>query len=168
MYYEITTEGLCNSNIPVSPMYLWTIHKAAMSWTQATLFARKCQNCIHTKNENEMGNCIHGTDDTRTQVLHMLSLSNPPPASEYASLHVFVLCDIDIGSANSCLKRLAAYIPRPQPPYPQSCSAAVLVAIFIGRWGDLYVVLSRYFNPINPSPRLISRYFPNWTDVPQA
>jgi hypothetical protein len=67
------------------------IHKAVMSWTQATLFAGKCQNRIHTKNENEMGNCIRGKDDARTQVLHMLSLSNPSPASECASLHDAIL-----------------------------------------------------------------------------
>lgn len=121
-----------------------------MSWTQATLFAGKCQNQMNTKNENEMGNCIHGKDDARTQVLHTLSPSNQSPASECASLHVFAPCDTDIRTFNSCLKRLAAYTPRPQPPYPQSCSAAVLVAIFIGRWGDLYVILSRYTIPVNP------------------
>jgi hypothetical protein len=44
----------------------------------------------------------------------------------------------------SCLRNLAAY-KRPKAPgrYPRSRSAAVLVALFVGRGGDLYVLLSR-------------------------
>ncbi|KAJ7081168.1 NUDIX hydrolase domain-like protein [Mycena belliarum] len=43
-----------------------------------------------------------------------------------------------------CLRRLAAYRPPEQKmPYPRSRSAAVLVALFVGRHGDLYVLLNR-------------------------
>ncbi|KAG8982667.1 hypothetical protein FRB94_007980 [Tulasnella sp. JGI-2019a] len=47
-----------------------------------------------------------------------------------------------------CLKHLAAYTTGIKNPYasrryPLSRSAAVLVALFVGRWGDLYVLLSR-------------------------
>ncbi|KAG8855850.1 hypothetical protein FRB96_006672 [Tulasnella sp. 330] len=47
-----------------------------------------------------------------------------------------------------CLKHLAAYTTRTRNPYashqyPLARSAAVLVALFVGRWGDLYVLLSR-------------------------
>ncbi|KAF7325257.1 Nudix hydrolase 15, mitochondrial [Mycena venus] len=43
-----------------------------------------------------------------------------------------------------CLKNLAAYRPRkPRFPYPRERSAAVLVALFVGRLGDLYVLLNR-------------------------
>lgn len=44
----------------------------------------------------------------------------------------------------SCLRNLSAY-KRPTSPgrYPRSRSAAVLVALFVGRGGDLYVLLSR-------------------------
>ncbi|KAJ7109089.1 NUDIX hydrolase domain-like protein [Mycena crocata] len=43
-----------------------------------------------------------------------------------------------------CLRNLAVYRPqKPQIPYPRSRSAAVLVALFVGRMGDLYVLLSR-------------------------
>ncbi|KIK57333.1 hypothetical protein GYMLUDRAFT_246983 [Collybiopsis luxurians FD-317 M1] len=48
-----------------------------------------------------------------------------------------------------CLKNLAAYRPPkdafPQPwlPFPRSRRAAVLVALFVGRKGDLYVLLSK-------------------------
>lgn len=31
----------------------------------------------------------------------------------------------------------------PVPPYPRAHSAAVIVALFVGRAGDLHVVLSR-------------------------
>lgn len=46
-------------------------------------------------------------------------------------------------SSRQCLKRLAEYEPPATPPYPRSQSAAVLVALFVGRWGDIYVLLSR-------------------------
>ncbi|KAJ7494829.1 NUDIX hydrolase domain-like protein [Mycena galericulata] len=43
-----------------------------------------------------------------------------------------------------CLRRLSEYRPKkPQFPYPRSRSAAVLVALFVGRFGDLYVLLNR-------------------------
>ena len=47
-----------------------------------------------------------------------------------------------------CLRNLAAYTPPPPPTepdlrYPLSRTAAVLVPLFVGRSGDLYVVLSR-------------------------
>ncbi|TCD68643.1 hypothetical protein EIP91_010298 [Steccherinum ochraceum] len=43
-----------------------------------------------------------------------------------------------------CLKRLADYTPpKGSLRFPKSRSAAVLVALFIGRMGDLYVLLSR-------------------------
>ncbi|KAJ7225070.1 NUDIX hydrolase domain-like protein [Mycena haematopus] len=43
-----------------------------------------------------------------------------------------------------CLKNLAAYRPRkPKFPFPRERSAAVLVALFVGRLGDLYVLLNR-------------------------
>ncbi|KAF9058708.1 NUDIX hydrolase domain-like protein [Rhodocollybia butyracea] len=48
-----------------------------------------------------------------------------------------------------CLRNLAAYRPSkesfPQPwlPFPRSRRAAVLVALFVGRKGDLYVLLSK-------------------------
>ncbi|KAJ7193660.1 NUDIX hydrolase domain-like protein [Mycena pura] len=42
------------------------------------------------------------------------------------------------------LRNLAAYRPPPLPcPLPRSRSAAVLVALFVGRRGDLYVLLNR-------------------------
>ncbi|EPQ58856.1 hypothetical protein GLOTRDRAFT_69833 [Gloeophyllum trabeum ATCC 11539] len=46
--------------------------------------------------------------------------------------------------SKACLRRLALY--RSKPPklkFPRSRCAAVLVALFVGRMGDLYVVLSR-------------------------
>lgn len=43
-----------------------------------------------------------------------------------------------------CLRNLTAYRPhKPKFPYPRSRSAAVLVALFVGRMGDLYVLLNR-------------------------
>ncbi|KAL0581505.1 8-oxo-dGTP diphosphatase [Marasmius crinis-equi] len=43
-----------------------------------------------------------------------------------------------------CLQTLAAYrAPKSQIPFPRSRCAAVLVALFVGRKGDLYVLLSR-------------------------
>ncbi|KAJ7093500.1 NUDIX hydrolase domain-like protein [Mycena epipterygia] len=43
-----------------------------------------------------------------------------------------------------CLRNLATYRPPKQKfPYPRSRSAAVLVALFVGRFGDLYVLLNR-------------------------
>jgi peroxisomal coenzyme A diphosphatase NUDT7 len=42
------------------------------------------------------------------------------------------------------LKNLSTHrIKRPAPPYPRACCAAVLVALFVGRAGDLYVLLSQ-------------------------
>lgn len=44
-----------------------------------------------------------------------------------------------------CLQNLAAYrAPKSRLPYPRSRCAAVLVALFVGRMGDLYVLLNRY------------------------
>ncbi|KAJ7890346.1 NUDIX hydrolase domain-like protein [Mycena leptocephala] len=43
-----------------------------------------------------------------------------------------------------CLRNLVAYRPhKPKIPYPRERSAAVLVALFVGRLGDLYVLLNR-------------------------
>ncbi|KAI9057635.1 hypothetical protein FKP32DRAFT_1762267 [Trametes sanguinea] len=43
-----------------------------------------------------------------------------------------------------CIQTLASYRPPKSPlRYPKSRSAAVLVALFVGRMGDLYVLLSR-------------------------
>lgn len=43
-----------------------------------------------------------------------------------------------------CIRALANYTPRRQHvKYPREKSAAVLVALFVGRKGDLYVLLSR-------------------------
>ena len=44
-----------------------------------------------------------------------------------------------------CIRALANYAPRRQNvQYPRERCAAVLVALFVGRKGDLYVLLSRY------------------------
>jgi hypothetical protein len=44
-----------------------------------------------------------------------------------------------------CLKNLASYRPKKSKfPFPREKSAAVLVALFVGRLGDLYVLLNRY------------------------
>ncbi|KAI0030515.1 NUDIX hydrolase domain-like protein, partial [Vararia minispora EC-137] len=46
--------------------------------------------------------------------------------------------------SRTCIKSLLAYhMRRSPPPYPISKTAAVLVALFVGRMGDLYVLLSR-------------------------
>ncbi|KDR84421.1 hypothetical protein GALMADRAFT_111732 [Galerina marginata CBS 339.88] len=46
--------------------------------------------------------------------------------------------------SKQCLRNLAAYrAPKQRMVYPRSRSAAVLVALFVGRQGDLYVLLSR-------------------------
>ncbi|KAF8805986.1 hypothetical protein BYT27DRAFT_7339260 [Phlegmacium glaucopus] len=46
--------------------------------------------------------------------------------------------------SKQCLRRLAAYrSPQSNLIYPRSRCAAVLVALFVGRQGDLYVLLSR-------------------------
>lgn len=43
-----------------------------------------------------------------------------------------------------CLQTLASYTPpKLRYPYPMSRCAAVLVALFVGRMGDLYVLLNR-------------------------
>ena len=43
-----------------------------------------------------------------------------------------------------CIRALANYTPRQQNvKYPRERCAAVLVALFVGRKGDLYVLLSR-------------------------
>ena len=43
-----------------------------------------------------------------------------------------------------CIQNLAAYRPQKFPfRYPKSRTAAVLVALFVGRTGDIYVLLSR-------------------------
>ncbi|KIM28841.1 hypothetical protein M408DRAFT_69090 [Serendipita vermifera MAFF 305830] len=46
-------------------------------------------------------------------------------------------------ASRECLKRLARYECPSLPPYPKSQAAAVLVGLFVGRWGDIYVLLSR-------------------------
>jgi hypothetical protein len=44
-----------------------------------------------------------------------------------------------------CIRVLANYAPRRRNvQYPRERCAAVLVALFVGRKGDLYVLLSRY------------------------
>ncbi|ESK91863.1 hypothetical protein Moror_10475 [Moniliophthora roreri MCA 2997] len=46
--------------------------------------------------------------------------------------------------SRQCLRTLASYhAPKSQIPMPRSRCAAVLVALFVGRRGDLYVLLSR-------------------------
>ncbi|KAF9545470.1 hypothetical protein CPC08DRAFT_716179 [Agrocybe pediades] len=46
--------------------------------------------------------------------------------------------------SKKCIRNLAAYrAPKPKFHHPRSKSAAVLVALFVGRQGDLYVLLSR-------------------------
>ncbi|KZT70259.1 hypothetical protein DAEQUDRAFT_214953 [Daedalea quercina L-15889] len=46
--------------------------------------------------------------------------------------------------SKQCLQNLLNYRPpKPRVKYPKSRSAAVLVALFVGRHGDLYVLLSR-------------------------
>lgn len=46
--------------------------------------------------------------------------------------------------SKQCLQNLAAYrAPKSRLPYPRSRCAAVLVALFVGRMGDLYVLLNR-------------------------
>ncbi|VDB90106.1 unnamed protein product [Peniophora sp. CBMAI 1063] len=46
--------------------------------------------------------------------------------------------------SRTCVKNLLAYHMRqPPPPYPRTMCAAVLVALFVGRMGNLYVLLSR-------------------------
>jgi len=60
-----------------------------------------------------------------------------------------------------CLQDLAAYKPPPRDPalvYPLSRSAAVLVALFVGRSGDIYVMLSRRAETL--------RTFPGDTSLP--
>jgi coenzyme A diphosphatase NUDT7 len=43
-----------------------------------------------------------------------------------------------------CLRNLANYrAPKRKMKFPRSQCAAVLVALFVGRMGDLYVLLSR-------------------------
>lgn len=49
-----------------------------------------------------------------------------------------------------CLRNLSTHrTKRPAPPYPRANSAAVLVALFVGRSGDLYVILSRRAKTLN-------------------
>ncbi|KAF9516774.1 hypothetical protein BS47DRAFT_1291844, partial [Hydnum rufescens UP504] len=60
-----------------------------------------------------------------------------------------------------CLQDLAAYKPPPRDPalvFPLSRSAAVLVALFVGRSGDIYVMLSRRAETL--------RTFPGDTSLP--
>ncbi|KAF8491041.1 NUDIX hydrolase domain-like protein, partial [Russula emetica] len=46
--------------------------------------------------------------------------------------------------SSSCLRNLSTHrTKRPAPPYPRAHSAAVLVALFVGRAGNLYVLLSQ-------------------------
>ncbi|KAH7098676.1 NUDIX hydrolase domain-like protein [Auriculariales sp. MPI-PUGE-AT-0066] len=48
-----------------------------------------------------------------------------------------------------CLRNLTAHRRAHVPPAPRARSAAVLVALFIGRWGDLHVLLSQRANSMN-------------------
>ncbi|KAI0002901.1 NUDIX hydrolase domain-like protein, partial [Russula compacta] len=49
-----------------------------------------------------------------------------------------------------CLRNLSTHrTKRPAPPYPRAHSAAVLVALFVGRAGDLYVLLSQRAKTLN-------------------
>ncbi|KAF7432538.1 hypothetical protein PC9H_004479 [Pleurotus ostreatus] len=46
--------------------------------------------------------------------------------------------------SKQCLRNLVSYrLPKPKFAFPRSRCAAVLVALFVGRHGDLYVLLSR-------------------------
>ena len=56
---------------------------------------------------------------------------------------------------NRCIRALASYTPgRQHVKYPRERRAAVLVALFVGRKGDLYVLLSRCV------ARRINRFYP--------
>ncbi|KAJ7192045.1 hypothetical protein GGX14DRAFT_578496 [Mycena pura] len=70
------------------------------------------------------------------------------PEAEYHRPKRLKLTDVRIPPLSSESKRslcnLAAYRVPPLPfPLPRSRSAAVLVALFVGRRGDLYVLLNR-------------------------
>ncbi|KAF8589602.1 hypothetical protein K439DRAFT_1404832 [Ramaria rubella] len=53
----------------------------------------------------------------------------------------------------ACLRNLSAYkCPKPRGRLPRSRSAAVLVALFVGRGGDLYVLLSRRSDELRSYP----------------
>ncbi|KAF8512128.1 hypothetical protein JB92DRAFT_340107 [Gautieria morchelliformis] len=53
----------------------------------------------------------------------------------------------------ACLRSLASYKrPKSRGRYPRSRSAAVLVALFVGRGGDLYVLLSRRSDELRSYP----------------
>lgn len=78
----------------------------------------------------------------RTTTLH---LSNPSLGSKLPGFP----SSLSLIIHRSCLKRLSSYNVRGKNPYtsgryPLARLSAVLVALFIGRYGDLYVLLSRY------------------------
>jgi len=70
--------------------------------------------------------------ESKLCVHHLIHLSKPSRA------HTLYL------SFPRCLRNLSKHrTKRPAPPYPRAHSAAVLVALFVGRAGDLYVLLSQ-------------------------
>ncbi|KAJ3525116.1 hypothetical protein NMY22_g10710 [Coprinellus aureogranulatus] len=63
-----------------------------------------------------------------------------PRRSVNAAAQIPVLTE----DSKRCLRNLAAYkAPKQRLTFPRSRMAAVLVALFVGRKGDLYVLLSR-------------------------
>jgi len=86
---------------------------------------------------------IKNSDETmvlRQAILHEASKAQPSRPHHYCA-------PLKLESRN-CLKRLASYNSRGKNPYtsgryPLARLSAVLVPLFIGRWGDLYVLLSR-------------------------
>lgn len=86
--------------------------------------------------------------------IDLLAFHRPlPQVKKYAS-QIPVLKE----ESRRCIRALASYTPRwNNVRYPQEKCAAVLVALFVGRKGDLYVLLSRcatrntcinYFHPV--------------------
>ncbi|PPQ92758.1 hypothetical protein CVT25_003867, partial [Psilocybe cyanescens] len=77
----------------------------------------------------------HTTAEAFSAISQALPLFNPT-RSFIRNLELFEEC--------GCLRNLAAYrAPKQTMAFPRSRSAAVLVALFVGRQGDLYVLLSR-------------------------
>lgn len=70
-----------------------------------------------------------------------------PPLSKESKKYVFVSCKVlpnELEFHYRCLRSLVAYqTPSHKMSYPRSLCAAVLVALFVGRQGDLYVLLNR-------------------------
>lgn len=64
--------------------------------------------------------------------------------SHFARLSLSTNRGRPLTGGHRCLRNLSTHrTKRPAPPYPRAHSAAVLVALFVGRAGDLYVLLSQ-------------------------